>query len=290
MKLQASQLYLKITNSININDANRIWLFFSNVMQENMVGMFLCQQGECKILMDGKSYIIHKGDICLYFPKQVLQISEHSSDLKGIVLISMPEFVRSIIISTHVSDELLYIQSHPCITLPATQYLIIEHLAEAIVIKLMALGEHTIDIHNNTLSLQTYKAMGNAIIYEVLSVYESSLPVEPLKQKRQDVVYQKFMLSLFQNYRKQREVIFYANELCLTPRYFSTVIKNSSGKSASQWISEIVIAEMKKKLLENNMSIKEIAYYFNFNTQSFFGKYFKSYTGMSPREFKRLNV
>jgi len=79
---------------------------------------------------------------------------------------------------------------------------------------------------------------------------------------------------------------FYARQLCITPKYLTTLIKRISGKSVSEWIDNYVILEAKTLLKYSNMSVQEIAYYLNFPNQSFFGSYFKRNAGMSPSQYK----
>ncbi len=82
---------------------------------------------------------------------------------------------------------------------------------------------------------------------------------------------------------------FYARQLCITPKYLTTLIKRISGLSVSEWIDNYVIIEAKTLLKYSTMSIQEIAYYLNFPNQSFFGSYFKRNTGMSPSQYKAQN-
>ena len=96
------------------------------------------------------------------------------------------------------------------------------------------------------------------------------------------------MLSLFRSYRKERNVNYYTKKQHISPRYFSSIIKEKSGSSASYWIVQMVITEAKQLLESSNLSIKEVAAQLNFPTQSFFGKYFKQYVGMSPKEYRKL--
>ena len=79
---------------------------------------------------------------------------------------------------------------------------------------------------------------------------------------------------------------YYARQLCITPKYLTTLIKRISGKSVSEWIDSYVILEARTLLKYSNMSVQEIAYYLNFPNQSFFGSYFKRNTGMSPSQYK----
>ena len=85
---------------------------------------------------------------------------------------------------------------------------------------------------------------------------------------------------------KERSLQFYADKMCLTPKYVSGTIKSFSGKGALDWINEYVVLEAEMMLRYTKMSVQEIAYALNFPTQSAFGKYFKQQTGMSPREYR----
>lgn len=87
--------------------------------------------------------------------------------------------------------------------------------------------------------------------------------------------------------REQRQVGFYADKLCITPKYLTFLLKQSTGKSANEWITNAVIAEAKSLLRNSGNSIKEVAYTLNFANQSFFGKYFKKIVGVSPKDYQR---
>ena len=107
---------------------------------------------------------------------------------------------------------------------------------------------------------------------------------QPLK--REEILFKQFINLLAEHHCKERRVDFYADQLFLSPKHFSTVIKKVSGKTAGEWIDEYVILEIKTLLKYSPMSIQEVAYYMNFPNPSFFGKYFKHHTGMSPSEYK----
>ena len=72
----------------------------------------------------------------------------------------------------------------------------------------------------------------------------------------------------------------------LTPKYFSSLIKQDSGKTAGEWISEMLLLESKVRLQDKSQSIAQIAYDVNFSDPSHFGKFFKKHTGMSPLKYR----
>jgi len=88
------------------------------------------------------------------------------------------------------------------------------------------------------------------------------------------------------HYKEHRGLEFYADKLFITPKHLSKVVKTTSGKPANEWIDEYVVLEAKALLKSTNMTVEQISNELNFPSQSFFGKYFKRVTGMSPREYK----
>ncbi|MCM1051604.1 MAG: helix-turn-helix domain-containing protein [Paenibacillus sp.] len=98
--------------------------------------------------------------------------------------------------------------------------------------------------------------------------------------------FDKFMRLLEENYVRHHSIRFYSGKMGLTPKYLSLMIKKVSGKLATQWIDEYVILEAKNLIKYSSMSIQEVAYALNFPNQSFFGKYFKRHTGLSPKEYR----
>jgi AraC-like DNA-binding protein len=98
---------------------------------------------------------------------------------------------------------------------------------------------------------------------------------------------EKFLDLAQTHYKEQRELNFYADKLCLTPKHLSKVVRKTSGTTANGWIDNHVILEAKALLKSTDMTILQISEELNFPSQSFFGKYFKRCTGMSPSEYKK---
>ena len=138
--------------------------------------------------------------------------------------------------------------------------------------------------------IDTTKRLLAAYLYKLGSILYRHLPelqAEANKpMKREEILFKQFINLVSENHRRERRVDFYAEQLFLSPKHFSTVIKKVSGKTAGQWIDEYVILEAKTLLKYSSMSIQEVAYYMNFPNPSFFGKYFKQHTGMSPSDYK----
>ena len=106
------------------------------------------------------------------------------------------------------------------------------------------------------------------------------------KKSHNEMLVERFLELVETYYKEQRGLEFYADKLCLTPKHLSKVIKTTSGKPANDLIDERVTLESKALLKSTNMTIQQISDELNFPSQSFFGKYFKRVTGMSPKEYK----
>jgi YesN/AraC family two-component response regulator len=99
-------------------------------------------------------------------------------------------------------------------------------------------------------------------------------------------IVERFMNLVREHYREERLIGFYADKLCITPKYLSKVVKEHTGRSAGEWIERHVILEARAMLQSSDMTIQQISASLNFPNQSFFGKYFKRATGLSPKQYR----
>lgn len=101
------------------------------------------------------------------------------------------------------------------------------------------------------------------------------------------LVFEQFHKLVSEYYSQERLVLFYADKLCLSPKYLSKLVKEVSGKSAPEWIDSYVLLEAKNLLKYSDMPIKEVVYRLNFPNQTVFYKYFKKHTGMTPTDYRK---
>lgn len=130
-----------------------------------------------------------------------------------------------------------------------------------------------------------FRALQTAYVSQLFSVVDPSTYVLDMKNSRQYQFFNSFLDKLSEFHRKERSVQFYANELNITPKYLSSISQAYTGLSASQVIDQYVIFAIKQTLYANHANIKTISTQYNFPSQSFFGRYFKRITGLSPNEY-----
>ena len=118
------------------------------------------------------------------------------------------------------------------------------------------------------------------------SMQKSASKSSKASDKRKVLILEQFIELVQKNCTTRRDLQFYADKLCLSPKYMSQVIYKSSGQHASLWIRDFVILEAKALLKSGKYSVQQIADKLNFSNASFFGKYFKAATGMTPRKYQ----
>ena len=102
-----------------------------------------------------------------------------------------------------------------------------------------------------------------------------------------DILTKEFLTLVKANFREERQLKFYADKMCITPRYLSRVVKECTQFSAADWIERCVVLEARALLKSTNMTVQQISDELNFPSQTFFGKYFKRRVGLSPKEYRR---
>ncbi len=115
---------------------------------------------------------------------------------------------------------------------------------------------------------------------------EAERTIAAHNNNRQEELLHLFLQLLEENYLRERNTGFYASQLCISPKYLSSIIKEQSGKTCSEWIDEYVSFNARSLLKDSTLSIKQISDRLGFPSQSVFGRFFKKVNGVSPKEFR----
>lgn len=145
------------------------------------------------------------------------------------------------------------------------------------------------DGFNLTLNRHIISSLTSSFIYQnTLYMFKhQGMEMNGHMPSRRSTYVREFIRLVHLNYTRERSVAFYADRLCVSPKYLSILVKESTGRSAAAWIDHFVIMEAKNLLRFSGKNVQQVAYSLNFINQSAFGKYFKHLTGMSPTEYQR---
>ncbi len=131
----------------------------------------------------------------------------------------------------------------------------------------------------------------NLLIYEIAAMYfKHSNYKGGIRHTKKEKLVMRFFKLLENNCRKHHQIAFYADLLFVTGRHLSRTVKEVTGKTAKQCIEEAIVLEAKTLLQDDNLSITDIIEELEFSDSSFFSKFFKRHTAMTPTEYRlKLN-
>ena len=109
---------------------------------------------------------------------------------------------------------------------------------------------------------------------------------KPVRTTRQRQMLEQFMKLAINDHAREHLVGYYADKMCVTPKYLSKIVKETSGRSVPDWLSELLILDAKNMLRHTDMTIKEISARLYFPSQSFFFRFFKNHTGQTPTQYR----
>lgn len=241
----------------------------------------VCLSGKGKLGVNLKEYELCAGTLLMTLPDQIIQSMGVSDDFSGIFIGVSPQFIdRTFTQIKELLSFMFYIKEHPCVPLGREEQ---ECMAEY-----HSFLWKKVKMENNIFRKEITREILAAMFYDLYNICRKHMPSDEIRYKsRKEELFEKFMREVSANYKVERSVTFYANKLCLTPKHLSGVVKEVSGKTAGEWIDNFVVLEARTLLKSSEMSVQEIAEYLHFANQSFFGKYFKHYVGMSPKEYRR---
>lgn len=256
-------------------------LFFS----PSQCGFLLCLHGSLAVTVFGTLYKLNQSDLMVFHPFVKAEYSEISQDMHGFIGVVDLTKILPVVNQVINSENLNKMRKNPVVSLTENQItLLTSHFQkyyEAMQSVKQPLAEE-LDILNAAM-LRNYEDM---VLLEVLRLYFTNRPSISMELSARDIIFQKFMLDVQKYCASHRDTIFYARRSNLSPKYFSTVIREHSGATPSEWIIQNVISEAKHLLSDLSLSIKEVAEKLNFPTQADFTKYFRRYTGTPPSAFR----
>lgn len=239
-------------------------------------------EGETSLTSNLQEFRLKKDSLFIFSPKHILQVQSNNR-FKAHLIVIAPDFLKRINIDTKRMMP-LFLQFG---SLPSME---LTHAESQSLRSFISMVEQELKGSETDFSSEIIGGLIAATIYKVgdiLTHYLTEHPeVDSPIHNRAEEYFRQFTELLGEHYKHERSVGFYARQLCITPKYLTTLIKRISGKSVSEWIDNYVILEAKTLLKYSNMSVQEIAYYLNFPNQSFFGSYFKRNAGMSPSQYK----
>lgn len=259
------------------NDVSKISMFSYPQRLETAV-FALSLKGQIRFSINLEKYEIGANQLVTLLPQQIVQYHDKSEDFEGLFIMMNEKLIEEVLPNWQIIPIYFYVMQHPCTVVTDEERNRIELYYALIVSHL----KH----RDAPYCKEIIQSLMRVLYYEISGIFSSHRTEKDTVGTRQDELFAKFLKMVGEHFKQERSVSYYAEQMCVTPKYLSSVIKQVSDKTAGEWIADYVIFEAKTLLKTTGMSVQEISYELNFPNQSFFGKYFKERTGMTPGQFR----
>lgn len=258
---------------------------YSKFPHKIKAGLFLlCAEGSVQVSINLAKYTINKYDFITLVPSNFIQIHSISDDARFYFAGFSSEFMTSINFIKSTMSFLPIITEHPVMPLDeAIAQLFIDGYLLLIRAQALAPPHSTVN-KNLIIAYLTIFMQGTAELYKNQNHWTNTI------RTRTNEIYRKFIQLVVENYTKEHSVSFYAAQLNLSLPHFCTSIKKAIGLTPLEIISSIITMDAKAQLRSTDLIVKEIAFSLGFNNLSFFNKYFRQHTGMTPQEYRRMKT
>ena len=244
-------------------------------------GIFaLCIEGEIKVTLNLHEYTVRKNDFVIIIPGSFIQIHSAGSQARVAFMGFSSNFIHAMNYWKYMTDHLSIALIHPIIPLPESNAAFF--LDTFSLLTKAANGQ--IQLFNKQIISSIMDIFYNAlkIIYENIF---SDFKEDKKKRPREYEVLKEFLQLVFENYKQEHKVSFYANEIGLTLSHFCATIKKATGKTAQDIIREFIIMDAKAQLKNGTDKINKIAKSLGFSATAF-NRFFLEYAKMTPLEYR----
>ncbi len=212
----------------------------------------------------------------ILLPNQILEFTESSDDLEGMVVMMSARFTERLNIKVDF-DLMQAFQSQRVIPL--------NEEALATMLQFCEMVKRLSQFPDHPFLMETAVNLTRAFFFGAGYFFHQR--PEAVAHSRGEQLVDRFLKLVQMHCRQERQLDFYAQELCISSKYLAATVKTVTSKTAGDWIEDYVMLEAKAMLTNTDMTISQISDHLHFPDTSTFGKYFRRHTGLSPKEFKK---
>lgn len=246
----------------------------------NYVTFCLCTSGTAIIQVNDHKRKMTPGAQLVIIPNTYVTLLESSSDFDCSCISVSPNFRQEgrFIYTIPLIDALLFFKEQTVMLLSEMQQDFFTKMRDLIVLCIKT----TPDSYKRVLLLELVQSF---FMWEQTAV-ATAINASPITKSPRDIMATRFLGLVNEHYRTEHRLRFYADRMFITSKYLSAIVKEVTGRTASQWIDIFLIGESQNLLSTTTMSIAEISDALGFPNQSFFGKFFKHHTGKGPLAYR----
>lgn len=238
----------------------------------------LCVKGIMQATINTKTYNIGENDLITLPPNYLMEIHNFSPDIQIYYAGFSSHFIESINLIMSTQHLLPIIMENPVIKLSPADALSYKMFYESSICSYQSPRSKS--------NKEIVKAVLTLFIQGATEIYKMHTNWDSPSYARKYEVYQEFMQLVMKNYTLQRGAAFYAKELGISLPHFCWTIKEAIGNTPLEVIASVILMDAKSRLKSTHEPVKNIALSLGFTNISFFIKFFKKHTGLTPQDYR----
>ncbi|MBQ6080048.1 MAG: AraC family transcriptional regulator [Muribaculaceae bacterium] len=248
----------------------------------NFIAYVIVTEGRLTLGLNGVNYQLDRNSSLFVDRKMVVDNVRHTENFSCIIC-AMSTDMGFAFFNKSLLQSIMHIMANPVIKLEQNEVDLMMKYYELLVFKM--------DHQEMNFGRETVRDIIRCFAYDLLSNINKHLNSgnEEDMLRQGDRIFRRFMFLIAENSNVNRSVKSYADELCVSPKYLTSVCRKHSDFTASELIANAAISRIKQLLLYSDLSIKEVAAKMGFDNLSFFGKYVKKHLGLSPNNYRKVN-
>lgn len=244
------------------------------------VVLVFCLKGKMSVVVNDDEYHLTHNDAMFIEANSIVKARRDSQDI-NYKLCAINSGIRYSLINKTLFDTIINLHDRPVVHFSDDEMGLVERYYELACYKVM----HPHFCANNESMICLLRAFAIDLLY---SINQHSQPHDTMLRQG-DKLYRNFVYLVHSNTDGKRSVKSFASELCVSPKYLTSVCRQHSGCTANEIITKCMVGRIMQMLNYSDMSVKEIAMSLNFDNLSFFGKYVKKNLGMSPNNYRKTH-
>ncbi len=240
--------------------------------------IMLVKTGTAHIEIDFKPYTLKAGHM-LMLPPSCLFCCKSQSDDFTVSGIAFSQEITEELTSRFEPTYFAFMTEYPVGNIPADDITHINHMMQGV--------EHILNKPEQEHAMQIAQLLIQCFYLDQYDYCRKQIAQRPtMGISNQEKLLMRFITLIHEHAATHRELSFYSDKLCISNRYLSAIVHKQTGRTAKEFIDQRCIQEIKIRLRTTQETIQNIADLMNFPDQSFFCRYFKKNTGITPKEFR----
>lgn len=250
-----------------------------NAFKMDCIFAVICYSGKAQFTLNAEAYEMGSNDMIVVVNNETVERVCVSDDFNAMTIFLSKDFTDELIKNyENISSLLLISRNHPIVHLSLAQQTLFNGYYRLL--------ENRLSDKDNHFRKEVIRSVLLAWLYDLSNVIYSEHHITHIGTRRSDEIFAAFLKLVEGNFKVQKRVTWYSEQLYISPKYLSAVIKNTSGRSPNEWIDYYIMLEARVLLKNTTKTIKQIADDLDFPNQSFFGKFFKDRVGISPSQYR----